>query len=72
MIGGRRAWASGSVVEAHKGDQWGNFEDLDWLRELAKTHCIACVSGDIHANESPKLRYLPSVKPAPTSRGNWT
>jgi alkaline phosphatase D len=47
--------ASGSVIEAHKGDQWGSFEDLAWLRELAKKHCIACLSGDIHANDFHRI-----------------
>ncbi|MFG6430006.1 alkaline phosphatase D family protein [Pelomonas parva] len=40
--------ASGSVLEAHKGDCWANFEDLAWLKSLAAVHRIACLSGDIH------------------------
>lgn len=47
--------ASGSVIEAHKGDQWGNFEDLAWLRALADKHRIACLSGDIHANDFHRI-----------------
>lgn len=40
--------ATGSVLERHKGDHWGQFEDLDWLRALARRHRIAALSGDIH------------------------
>ena len=47
--------ASGSVIEAHKGDQWGNFEDLAWLRALADKYRIACLSGDIHANDFHRI-----------------
>lgn len=54
-VGALHLVASGSVVEAHKGDQWGNFEDLAWLRELANKHCIACVTGDIHANDFHRI-----------------
>jgi alkaline phosphatase D len=41
--------ASGSVIEAHKGDSWAGFEDLAWLKTLAGRHRIACLSGDVHA-----------------------
>lgn len=41
--------ASGSVIEAHKGESWVGFEDLAWLRTLAGRHRIACLSGDVHA-----------------------
>ena len=40
--------ASGSVLEAHKGDCWARFEDLAWLRTVAARHRVACLSGDIH------------------------
>ena len=43
--------ASGSVVEAHKGDHWGSFEDYQWLLELARTYKIMVLSGDIHDNK---------------------
>ena len=42
--------ASGSVVEAHKGDHWGSFEDHSWLLALAQQHRILVLSGDIHEN----------------------
>jgi alkaline phosphatase D len=40
--------ASGSVLEAHKGDCWADFEDLAWLKSVAAEHRVACLSGDIH------------------------
>lgn len=42
--------ASGSVVEDHKGDRWGDFEDYAWLLGLARQHRIIVLSGDIHEN----------------------
>jgi alkaline phosphatase D len=42
--------ASGSVVEAHKGDHWGGFEDYAWLLALAQQYRILVLSGDIHEN----------------------
>lgn len=43
--------ASGSVVEAHKGDAWSNFDsDYAWLIGLAKMYKILVLSGDIHKN----------------------
>lgn len=70
--------ASGSVLEAHKGDQWGNFEDLAWLRGLASKHQIACISGDIHANDfhriptdSGRMVYDFTASGAALRRGIW-
>lgn len=40
--------ASGSVLEAHKGDCWAQFEDLAWLKSVAARYRVACLSGDIH------------------------
>lgn len=40
--------ATGSVLERHKGDHWGQFDELAWLRALARRHRIAALSGDIH------------------------
>lgn len=40
--------ATGSVLESDKGDHWGRFEDLAWLKFLAHRHRIAALSGDIH------------------------
>ena len=42
--------ASGSVVQAEKGDAWSKFEDFDWLCDLARQHKILVLSGDIHDN----------------------
>ena len=42
--------ASGSVIEDHKGDRWGDFEDYAWLLDLARQHKIIVLSGDIHQN----------------------
>jgi len=42
--------ASGSVVESHKGEHWGSFEDYQWLLALARQHKIMVLSGDIHDN----------------------
>lgn len=42
--------ASGSVVEANCGDQWGTFDDHAWLLDLARHYKIMVLSGDIHDN----------------------
>jgi alkaline phosphatase D len=49
-VGSVHLLASGSVVEAHKGEHWGTFQDYQWLLALGRRFNVLVLSGDVHEN----------------------